>query len=464
MNDCRTVTPSLANVLFVDDDVPATESLIRALERRGANYHFHMASTGRAARSLAQSLIPEVAIVDLELDPTVGPESGLSLIGELQQLMPTLRVLVLTGHEAEEFGIKALQMGAASFVEKPADAAHLLALIKDAVSFASLKRQYYKLSTTPENLTRVTGLSSRSPRMLPVIESVAYAATNNQPVLITGETGVGKGVIARAIHESQSSSSVPFIRFQPSFGGHDLVASELFGHRKGSFTGATEDRKGLLEEANGGTLFIDEVGELPHETQVLLLNVLQEKVFRRIGTNREIHSNFRLIAATNRTTEELLEGRLLREDLFHRIAHFTVVIPPLRERIEDIPDLANHFVRTLANREKLPVQGLIPEAMQKLDSYPWPGNVRELQAVIEGAAYRANYHGRHFIEASDVIINAKRPGTTNPHLSFREKVRHYEHQIICEALQKYQDNQSKAAESLQMDRTTLRRILKRHED
>lgn len=461
MSESNNAFPLIANILLVDDDLPATNALVRGLKRQGAEYCFHIAETSEKALSLAQSYEPEAAVVDLELDPAQGPSSGLALIGELMQVLPTVRILVLTGHGTEEMGIKALQMGAASFLEKPADLVHLLALLRDAVSFARLKRQYLTLCDTPEQLSRASGLTTRSSRMIPVLEAVAYAASNNQPVLLTGETGVGKGLIARAIHQASARSSGPFIRLQPSFGGHDLVASELFGHQKGSFTGASEHRKGLLEEAHRGTLFIDEVGELPHETQVMLLEVVQEKVFRRIGANDEIRSDFRLLAATNRPVDELRQKKLLRDDFYHRVAHFTIDIPPLRERAEDIQDLANLFIAALVDRENLAVQGLTPDAIQRLSSFHWPGNVRELQAIVEGGAYRANFHQRHFVEAADLTISKTGFSPANSPLSFKERVCQYELQLIRDALKKHNGNQTKAAESLQLDRSTLRRIIKR---
>jgi DNA-binding NtrC family response regulator len=452
---------SQADVLLVDDDLSAISALVRAFKRKGAAYSFHTAQNSSEALTIAQQHLPEVAIVDLSLDPAIGPESGFALIEDLQELVPTVRIIVLTGHGADEVGIKALQRGAASFLQKPADAAHLLALVSDAVSYATLKQQYLRLSASSDNLLQLTGLSTKSKIMHEAIEAVAFAATNNQPVLLTGETGTGKGVLAHAIHHASARRVGPFIRFQPSFTGHDLVASELFGHRKGAFTGASDDRKGLIEEANSGTLFIDEVADLPQETQVLLLDVLQEKVLRRIGSNKQIQSDFRLLTATNKSVEETIEKSLLRHDFYHRIAHFTIEVPPLRDRLEDIPDLAAEFVGVLANRENLHVQGLTNEALQKLRKYQWPGNVRELQAVVEGGAYRASYQKRRFVEASDLRIAHKPSAADSSLQTFRQKVEQYECKLVLEALEKHENNQTQAAQSLGLDRTSMRRILKR---
>lgn len=447
------------SVLFVDDERSAVDSIVRSLKRQGGDFSSLLAHSENEALLLAKQHGVEVAVVDLTLDPSVGPESGFTLINQLLTQDPTIRVLVLTGHGSDEFGIRAMQHGAASYLIKPVESAHLLALIRDALNCSRLKRMYLALQANLETISSA-GLSSSSPKMKGVLETVNYATTHKLPVLIAGETGTGKGVIAQAIHRVTFGKNGPFIRFQPSFGSADLVSSELFGHKKGAFTGATEDRRGLLEEANEGTLFIDEVDELPLESQILLLNVLQEKAFRRVGSNQVLRSDFRLISATNRPIEEILRERKLRHDFFYRISHVVLQIPPLRERHEDIPTLAIDILRNIANRENLLVHDFIPRAMERLQQYSWPGNIRELQAKVEGAAHRAHYLKRHFIEAEDLEISVSRKQFNNTYLSFREKIRQYEIQLIHEALAKH-PSQTQAAQSLQLDRTTLRRILER---
>jgi two-component system, NtrC family, response regulator GlrR len=447
------------NILIVDDDQVSSKTLIRGLKNIcSEEFNFHSESSAQDALDYSLKNSPEVAVVDLSLDEEQGPESGLNLISELIEQNPTIRILVLTGHGSEQFGIKALHRGATSFINKPADRDHLAALIKDAAVYASLKKEFVNFSSP--DISNSLGLKSKNPKMIKCLADASYATSNNQPLLITGETGTGKGVLAQAIHKASSNRSGMFVRFQPSFGNNDLIASELFGHTKGAFTGALDNRKGLIESADRGTLFIDEVDELPVEVQILLLNVLQEKTFRALGSNKDLHSNFRLIAATNRPVEQSLEQGKLRQDFFHRIAHFQIAIPPLRERTEDIPYLAEQFIREFSNREKIPVQGLTPPTLSKLCSYSWPGNVRELQAVIEGAVYRANYRDLRFIEIEDLSLSSKLNSDNNLG-SFRDAVNKYELSLVEQALKRFNGNQSEAARSLNLDRTSLRRVIAR---
>jgi DNA-binding NtrC family response regulator len=382
-------------------------------------------------------------------------------VGELVALDPTVRVLVLTGYQSEQLGIEALHRGAASFLSKPIDAHHLHSLLADGVSFSQLKRKFLSVTRTSETFERLTGLKSNTPAMQHVLEQVDYLATCDLPVLIYGETGTGKGVIADAIHRAHRTRRGAFIRFQPSFLGADLIASELFGHQKGAFTGATENRKGLIEEADGGTLFIDELSELPVQTQVLLLDVLQTGTFRRVGSNRELTSNFRLIAATNQHPEKLLQNGRLRLDFFHRISHAPITLPPLRERKDDIPDLVNLFLRQLTNRGNLTVNTFTPAALDELKLREWPGNVRELQAVVENGVHRASYLGERAVLPNHLQLFTRGPAAK---LSFRDRVRSFELQLIDDALRLNNNSQRRAAESLGLDRTTLRRILSRVDD
>ena len=449
----------MGNVLFVDDDTQATRSLVSRIQKRSCSHTCHIAHTSEDAIKLFRQVRPEVAVVDLSLDPRRGPESGLALIEKLLQKDPCLRILVLTGHGAEHWGIKALQSGAASFLEKPINPDHLIALIEDGVRYSTLHKRHRNRMLSDTNSHQSLGILSKSNCMQKVIEQASFAVSNNQAVLILGETGTGKGVLAQALHLAQDNSG-PFIRFQPNYGSTDLAMSELFGHVKGAFTGATGARVGLIEAANKGTLFLDEVDELSQETQVALLNVLQEKTFRPVGSNQLRKSSFRLICASNRKESEIKKWSKLREDFFHRISHITINLPPLRERIEDIPLLAEQFVQDITTKEKLSIQGLCPQTIKKLCSYDWPGNIRELQATVHRAVFKAAYSKRRFIEAQDlelsfVRLRAKGRG------SLRERVKQFEIELAEDALIRNNNNQTLAARSLQLDRSSFRRILQR---
>ena len=449
------------HVLIIDDEAVPTRSLIRSLEREAPDITYLSAQNAEQGFRAISQYRPHVVILDLSLDPAIGPESGLSLIQEILSQDESIRILILTGHGSEEYGIRAVTSGAASFLSKPANVPHLLALIRDGITFSTLKRNSKDAQTNLHTSQNALGIFSRNKKMLEVIEQAAYVATTKQPVLILGETGTGKGILARAIHRVSEAREGPFIRFQPTYASHDLVASELFGHEKGAFTGAVHERKGLIAESQNGTLFIDEIDQLPTETQVLLLDVLQNKTFRRLGSDKQKTSDFRLISAMNCSVEQALNSQKFRADLYHRISHVELELPPLRDRPEDIAELADFFCSKLIEREHLHVQGLSPSAKAKLHKHSWPGNVRELEATIESGTLRAQYYQKPFVEAADISIKATGSSLPTASLSLRERVSEFELRLAQEALHLNQNNQTKAAKSLEIDRTSFRRILER---
>lgn len=448
------------SVLLVDDEEALLRTLARQLSARAPEIDIHTTTDPAAALELVRKIRPSIVISDLSIDESIGPESGLTLVGDILTIDPTCRVIVLTGHTDDEFGIAAIKVGAASFIRKPPNSDHLYALIIDGILFSDLKRENLRLmATRPSAVSTRLRLISHSQAMHELLGQAEFAADHALPLLISGETGVGKGVLARAIHEA-SSRRGPFIRFQPSLSSSEIVSSELFGHERGAFTGAIATRVGLLEEADQGTLFIDEVDELPNDTQVLLLEALQERRFKRLGGNREIASDFRVIAATNRPVGEAVKTGKLRADFLHRIAQHRLELPPLRKRQEDLELLAEGFISTLAQREKLAVSGLAPSGLNKLRSYTWPGNIRELQATIELATYRAASDERRFIEADDIYLNCIEDTSINPG-SFRAQVDAFEQKLILDALNRTGGNQSQAAKELGLDRSSFRRLLTR---
>jgi DNA-binding NtrC family response regulator len=449
-------------ILIVDDEADVAKSLMKALERREAKFEILYASNPKDALSITKAEKPELIIIDLTIELDKGPESGLSLLDKLIELDSNHRIIVLTGHSKFEKGIEALNRGALTYLEKPADADLILSLAYDSINIVQLRRESQIKNLSDLNIGAELGFKSNSEKMLKTIAQVEFAIKTNQPVLITGETGTGKGVVARLIHRMSIRKNHPFIRCQPSFSNADLVASELFGHKKGAFTGATEDRKGLIEEANLGTLFIDEIDALPKETQVTLLEVLQEKTFRKLGGGKEQISNFRLISALNRDPIKIIEEGLIRVDFYHRIAHCQIDLPALRERTEDIEDLSQSCLDRLCEKERLDIAFIEHSAISKLKKHSWPGNIRELQAVIEGAAFRASISGRKYISNSDIILqNIEKKDNLNESKSFRERIKLFEEQIVSQSLKEAKGNQAQAAKELQLDRTVFRRILSR---
>ncbi|MDR2337537.1 MAG: sigma-54 dependent transcriptional regulator [Deltaproteobacteria bacterium] len=451
-------------VLLVDDDETTALALIKALKRRESSLNYIYAATELKALTQLKVTAAQVVILDLSLDNNLGPESGLNLIGKLLQVDSNLRILVLTGHSDDKFGIQALNNGAASFLTKPANPDHLLALIRDALKFAKLKKSYSELAQSVTLKLDYPGLFYKDRAMREVVETIEYATSNALPVLILGETGTGKGLVAQAIFENQKHHRKNFVVCYPNFVSGDLINSELFGHRKGAFTGAIDVRKGLIEEANNGTLFIDEIAELPLETQLTILRVLQEKKFRAVGTNQEIVSDFRLISATNKDITKRIATEKFRLDLYHRISHILIQLPPLRERKEDIIPLAEFFVRNLTLKENLLVHGFSLAAISRLQHQDWLGNVRELKACIEAAVYYANFKGHRIIEVEDLRLGGTdlNPSTAlapAKFADFRSTVKQYELKLIQTALDKFDNNQSQAARYLNLDRSSMLRIL-----
>ena len=447
-----------AQVILVDDESDAVLSLNRALKTAGFEGGVHGVSDAAAALNMLEELQPQVMVIDLSLEPERGVESGFSLLSDIISKDPSCRVIVLTGHGSVEYGVRALELGAASFLEKPADIPHLLALVKDGIKQSELRRLYISLqSESASDLPKL--IVGESDAVKKLRDSISYLATTLQPVLITGETGTGKGLCARAIHELSERGSNNFVRYQPHFGSADMIQSDLFGHIKGAFTGATEDRCGLIDEANAGTLFLDEVDELPVETQISLLGVLQDKRYRSVGDSKEKNADFRLICATNQDIERCVSEKKLREDFFHRVAHQKVNIPPLRDRTSDIELLSEHILLGLRSREQVSVYEFQKEALSKLCTHNWPGNVRELEAVIEGAAYRAQYQERPVITIEDISLGTLDSSQHN--LGFHDHVQKFKGKLILEALERNEGNQVRAAKELGIDRSTLRRVLEK---
>ena len=447
------------SVLLVDDDSEALESLSRALSVSNIGARIVAATRAEKGLELLAESKADVAVIDLSLDPARGVESGFELLSNILRQDAACRVIVLTGHGSLEHGVRALSLGAASFLEKPADISHLAALIRDGIRQSGLKRAYNSLILQQQSSV-ATLVAGSSHAMQKVRESIQYAAQTMQPVMIYGETGTGKGLCAQAIHALSPRKSQRFVRYQPNFSTADLVNSDLFGYVKGAFTGASDNRKGLLTEAHLGTLFLDEIEALPSETQVTLLGVLQDKRFRMVGSDRENVADFRLICASNENVELCVEQGRIRRDFYHRVAHFKLELPALRDRRVDIAELSELFLGRLREREQLSVFSIEASAHEMLLAYDWPGNVRELESVLEGAAYHARFKGRAAISSEDIHTGST-ASASGEAADFASRVLEYKRKLINESLARHGGNQSKASRELGLDRSTMLRILKR---
>ena len=372
-----------ARILVVDEEPMMADSLKQNLSEEG--YTVDTAATGAEAIELFDRGGHHLAICDLQLPDT----DGLEVLRHMKDARPATEVIVVTGDGTVTRAVQATKAGAFYFVENPFDIEQILPLVEKALErrelmaeTASMRRQ---LSTRTEYFN-IIGASKQMQTIYETIESVAKSDAN---VLIVGESGTGKELIANAIHYNSLRSKKPFIKVNCAALPKELIESELFGHTKGAFTGAHADKEGLVQHAAGGSLLLDEIAEMPVELQPKLLRVLQERSYRKIGSERTYAVDFRLISSTNRLPADAIRDGLLRDDLFYRISTITIHVPPLRERTEDILILTDHFLKMYAQKYDRPIAGVSQAAYQRLLAHSWPGNVRELQNVIERAVLLA---------------------------------------------------------------------------
>lgn len=354
-------------ILVVDDEAPMRELLRIILEAEG--YHVAEASTLSEAHAQLHRNRFDLVVCDIYLPDG----NGLELIRTARQNNQETPFVVITAHTTPAQAIIALREGAVDYLSKPFDVEVLKAVVGKHLAPAA-----------PQPVA-FFGFLGQAPSLWPILQRLPQVARSDATVLITGESGTGKELLARAIHAASPRAAAPFVPVNCGALPEPLLESELFGHARGAFTGAVREKKGLFLEAHGGTLFLDEVGELPLTMQVKLLRALQERRIRPVGDNREIEVDVRIIAATNRDLEKLLKEGQFREDLYYRLNVIHLHVPPLRERREDIPELARHFVSRACNRLKLPTKQIHRDVMAVLENYPWPGNVRELENIMERA-------------------------------------------------------------------------------
>jgi len=365
-------------VLVVDDDSSFLKALSSSLRHEG--YEAQTASSVRMGLRLLEEYEPEVVLTDL-----VMPEAdGLELIEQGRRRAPYTAFILMTGHPSVDTAVGAMKRGAENFLAKPFRIQELSTVIKHAVEQATIAREAARLRDDAAD-TAFEGIIGTHPAMERMLHRVAKVARSRATAVVRGESGTGKELIARAIHDGSSRRDGPFVRLNCASLAESVLESELFGHERGSFTGAVAAREGRFERADGGTLFLDEVGEIPMAVQVKLLRFLQERELERVGGNRTIQVDTRVVAATHRDLAELVEEGTFREDLYYRLNVVSIEVPPLRARRSDIPLLAHFFLRRFAEENGRACRGFTAEALGQLVGYRWPGNVRELENVVERA-------------------------------------------------------------------------------
>jgi DNA-binding NtrC family response regulator len=445
----------LKRVLVVDDEKSITSALEIVLGDEG----YEVTTAGSVAEAITrlQGGRPfDLVFTDLRLPDA----TGIELLDRIKADAPDTQVVLITAHGTLDIVIEAIKRGAYYYVEKPFTPEQVLMLAGRALQFGDIRRENKALrqALSPEGET--FGITGRDPRMHQIIETIRTAAPSDASVLIEGESGTGKELIASALHSQSNRSGGPYIRINCAALPSELIESELFGYKKGAFTGADRDKRGLIEAASGGTLLLDEIGEMPPHLQTKLLRVLQERRLRRLGDEHEVAVDFRLVSSTNRDTAQLIQEGGLRKDLYFRISTIKIKMPPLRARPDDIAPLAERFLQTYAGKYDRRTRGISPAAFSLLSRYEWPGNVRELESVIEHAVLFAR---EDQLMPEDLPEQLHAAGESHfrcvipPHMTMEE----VEREAIAQTLERTGGNVKKTAEILDYHRPTLYRKLKK---
>jgi two-component system response regulator GlrR len=442
---------SSEKILVVDDDSSLLELIRLRLELAG--YEVVTALDEDAAMAKARESIFSLSVVDLKLVQ----RDGISLMEEMHSINPYMPVIILTAHGSIESAVEAMKRGAFNYLNKPFDSQELLFQVKRAMENQRLVAEVRRLEESLKEKYDFKKIVARSEKMLRIFELVSHVAGTNSTIYISGESGTGKELIAKAIHFASERKDKPFVAINCAAIPETLLESELFGYEKGAFTSAIRSYSGLFAQAHQGTIFLDEIGDMPLSIQAKLLRVLQERRFYPIGSGKPMHVDVRVIVATNKDLEAEVKRGSFREDLFYRIHVVPVTLPPLRKRKEDIPLLAEHFVREISERMKKNIKGISAMAVQKLMLYDWPGNVRELENTIEHAAAIT----RHDVINEEIILPAKDlPAEQLKPL--KEAVEDFKRGYLVRLLEFTKGNVSKAAELAGRYRADFYNLLKKH--
>jgi DNA-binding NtrC family response regulator len=446
-----------ARVLIIEDDRDSAEFLKLLVEPRG--YLVRTAATAQEARDSLTTWRPELVLMDMMLPDA----QGLDLLRHFREASPETQIIMVTGYGSVPKAVEAMEAGAFSFIEKPVDVGILMAMLEKAGEKLALSAENRRLKEELREHTAFANIVARSDKMRQLFHLIRSVAPTDASVLVHGENGTGKELVATAIHQHSKRTSGPFIKINCAAIPSELIESELFGHKRGAFTGAVSDKTGLMELADGGSLLLDEIGEMPANLQVKLLRVLQDREFRPVGGSRIIKPNFRLICATNVNLDSALGDGKLREDLYFRINTVTLSIPPLRDRTDDILLLAEHFLGRFSTEHQRSIASIHPDAGRALLRYRWPGNVRELEHVIERAVIVAEGTQVTVDDLPPEVRDADRfPAQSGfvipPHHTLEE----IEKLASLETLERTRWNKRKAASILGVYRPTLYNKLKKY--
>jgi two-component system response regulator PilR (NtrC family) len=449
------------SILVVDDEEVMRDILQTLLE--GAGYKVTLAMDGQAGLAQARKQSFDAAIVDVML-PEMG---GLEVLEELKKSDPDLVVLMITAFASVETAITAMKKGAFDYVTKPFKHEEVLHILANGLNQRRLVDENRQLRTALRDQSRFTEIVGKSPRMQQVFSLISQAAPSRSTILVVGESGTGKELVAKAIHATSSRADKPFVVVNSGSLPHELLESNLFGHLKGAFTGAVYAKKGLFELADRGTLFFDEIGNIPLETQAKLLRVMQEREFMRLGGVDVVKVDVRIVAATNSDLARAVEEGRFREDLYYRLNVIAIQLPPLRHRKEDIPALVMHFTEKYAKENGKPLPQVTPAALQALLDYDWPGNVRELENVIERGVVLTT---EGTIDRDLIPDHVRQrasfhvPSLTVPPegISLRDVISNFERRLIESTLESTGGVQKEAARLLGLKATTLNEMIKRH--
>ncbi len=443
-------------LLIIDDEQAQRESLAGFLTKKG--YQIRQAASAQEAIEMVQRMPVDLLLTDLRMPGMDGRE----LLQKVKGINPEVEVIVMTAFGSLESAVAAMKEGALDFLTKPIDLQQLELIVAKAIERKQLLSENARLRELVQEQHTFHGIITSSPLMQESLSIAGRAAESKATVLILGESGTGKELVAKAIHLAGPRRDKPFVAVNMAALPEQLLESEMFGHEKGAFTGAEKFRQGRFEMAHSGTLFIDEVGDIPAGLQVKLLRVLQSQSFERLGSSQPIQVDVRLIAATHRNLETLVKEGVFRQDLYYRLNVVQIRLPALRERRMDIPTLAGHFLNRFARLNDKPVHGFSREAMDLLLKHDYPGNVRELENLVEQAVVLCR---DELITSRDLPLQAlSAPAAAEPEAgaSFQEQVAWFEKKLIQEALQAAAGNQSKAAARLGMGERHLRYKLKKY--